>query len=101
MKRRKEPSSDAVEKVARLVNEINDKSKGNSDDEPSIEIPCSLCGRVINAAIWEKELWEFCQQNLNVGSFIMLRNVDIKVHPNPDLRSKCFFLFSSWICFNL
>jgi len=86
MKRRNEPTSDAVEKVASLVDKNHyDDSSGSSDSALSIEIPRSLCGRVTNAAIWEKELWEFCQQNLNVGTFVMLRNVDINGHPRPEI----------------
>lgn len=43
-----------------------------------IAAPISLTGRVINAIIWEEELWQLIQKEniAKVGSFIRLRNVN-------------------------
>jgi hypothetical protein len=43
----------------------------------AIEAPISLCGRVINAVIWEEELWTLIDKEkiVHVGSFIRLRNI--------------------------
>ena len=35
----------------------------------------SVCGRVVNLAVWESPHWDFSKRNFNVGDFIRLRNV--------------------------
>lgn len=43
-----------------------------------VEAPIVLCGRVINAVIWEEELWNLIHREaiVHIGSFIRLRNVN-------------------------
>jgi hypothetical protein len=43
-----------------------------------VEAPITLCGRVINAVIWEEELWNLIYNEavVQIGSFIRLRNVN-------------------------
>lgn len=43
-----------------------------------VEAPITLCGRVINAVIWEEELWNLMHREgiVQIGSFIRLRNVN-------------------------
>jgi len=43
-----------------------------------VEAPITLCGRVINAVIWEEELWNLIHREaiVQIGSFIRLRNVN-------------------------
>ena len=44
----------------------------------TIVSPISLTGRVINATIWEEELWQLIDKDgiIKVGSFIRLRNTN-------------------------
>ena len=84
-----EPSSDMVEKVASMVDKLN-RSATKNGSEIEMDIPISLCGRVINAAVWDKENWEFVKQNVEIGSFVMLRNVEITNFPIHKLPSKFF-----------
>lgn len=44
----------------------------------NIQPPASLCGRVINAIIWEENLWSLIQNEciIDVGSFVRLRNIN-------------------------
>lgn len=43
-----------------------------------IAAPVSLTGRVINATIWEEELWRLIQKEkiVDVGAFVRLRNIN-------------------------
>lgn len=43
-----------------------------------IAAPVSLTGRVINATIWEEELWQLIQKEkiVDVGAFVRLRNIN-------------------------
>jgi len=63
----------------------------SSSSGHSIEAPISLCGRVINAVIWEEELWNLlCKgQIVHTGSFIRLRNVSDSKLPNGMCDCEC------------
>lgn len=56
-----------------------DKIIGNLvESGTSIEAPLTLCGRVVNAIVWEEELWNLIHKEniLCVGTFVRLRNVN-------------------------
>ncbi len=57
----------------------------------AIEAPISLCGRVINAVIWEEELWTLIHKEeiVHVGSFIRLRNVSNSKMPTEICNCEC------------
>jgi len=40
--------------------------------------PKALCGKVANAVIWEESYWEMIQRYISIGSFIRLRNVEVR-----------------------
>jgi hypothetical protein len=82
-----EPSVTIVQKVANLVSHLKDGSSGTNNGS-MLEIPLSLCGKVMNALIWEKELWDFVQQNVSIGTFVYLRNAEIKSHPRSKFPGK-------------
>ena len=50
----------------------------NQNQCSSIVAPISLTGRVINATIWEEELWQLIHKEfiIEVGSFVRLRNIN-------------------------
>ena len=57
-----------------------------------IEAPISLTGRVINATIWEEELWQLIKKEniIDVGSFVRVRNTNSAKLPsgvNCEFRS--------------
>ena len=63
----------------------------SSSSGHAVEAPISLCGRVINAVIWEEELWTLIckEQIVHIGSFIRLRNVNNSKLPNGICDCEC------------
>lgn len=55
-----------------------------------VKAPLALCGRVINAIIWEEDLWNLIQRDgiINIGSFIRLRNINNAMLPS-GIRVNC------------
>jgi hypothetical protein len=43
--------------------------------EDPIEPPKSLCGKIVNVAVWEEPHWAFVRKRLQPGSFLRMRNV--------------------------
>ena len=43
-----------------------------------INAPFTLCGRVVNAIVWEEDLWNLISKEsiLRIGTFVRLRNVN-------------------------
>lgn len=43
-----------------------------------IETPLTLCGRVVNAIVWEEDLWNLISREniVRIGTFVRLRNVN-------------------------
>lgn len=62
-----------IEKVLDALASNDDLSQCNG-----VSAPISLTGRVINATIWEEELWQLIQRDkiVEVGSFVRLRNIN-------------------------
>jgi hypothetical protein len=65
-----DPPVEAVAKIAAIVEAH--KEAANLRD---LQVPVSLCGRVVNAFIWEVENWELVHSAVRIGNFIRLRNV--------------------------
>eukprot|EP00986_Skeletonema_menzelii_P006250 scaffold2358_cov222-Skeletonema_menzelii.AAC.4 len=55
-----------------------------------VNAPLALCGRVINAIIWEEDLWNLIQRDgiISIGSFIRLRNINNAMLPSGS-RVNC------------
>lgn len=75
-----------IEKTLKILSQ-----KGDENQCHDIIAPVSLTGRVINAKIWEEELWQLIQKEkiVEVGSFIRLRNIN-NVELLPNLYCECF-----------
>lgn len=65
-----DPPSEALQAIANAVETIK-----AVDNASTLEPPKSLCGRVMNVAVWEEPDLQFIKFALQVGSFIRLRNV--------------------------
>jgi hypothetical protein len=61
-----------------LLLEIETIIENMSKSGSILVAPLTLCGRVINAIIWEEELWNLIHREriLRIGTFIRLRNVN-------------------------
>jgi hypothetical protein len=55
--------------------ELLNNSKYNTETNQLLSEIISVCGRVINVAIWESPHWEFVKVNFKIGDFIRFRNV--------------------------
>ncbi|KAL7432027.1 hypothetical protein ACHAXM_002879 [Skeletonema potamos] len=55
-----------------------------------VNAPLALCGRVINAIIWEEDLWNLIQRDsiISIGSFVRLRNINNAMLPSGS-RVNC------------
>jgi hypothetical protein len=83
---RADPPSEAVVKIATLVQKLQASEPGLD-----LQAPKSLCGRVTNALVWEVRHWQVVTDNLSVGCFIRMRNVRVRnweITPNHKLKGK-------------
>lgn len=75
-----------------------------SSDPGSADVvtpPVALCGRVVNAVVWEEGLWDtVTSSGVGVGSFVRLRNVgNAGSGPIVSLGStNCEFAARSVLC---
>lgn len=83
---RGDPPSDAVFKVASIA-------QGLQASDSSMKIPKALCGRVANVVIWEDQQWALVREHAPVGTFLRLRNVDVRRWQKNTFR--CKFVISS------
>ena len=96
---RDDPPFEALEALGLAVEQL----KYEASIAPQVEKPDRFCGRVINAAIWERELWDYIDSRVEVGSFIRLRNVS--GYSPPGINLGCKFCSSPLsglgLCLNL
>jgi Telomeric single stranded DNA binding POT1/CDC13 len=53
----------------------------------ALQPPITLCGRVINVVIWEKQHWDLIKEQIvKIGSFVRFRNVNEHNLADTDLR---------------
>jgi Telomeric single stranded DNA binding POT1/CDC13 len=76
-----DPPSCVVEKLAGIMQELR-----RIRQNPNLQEPKALTGRLGNVAIWEEPFWELVQKAVKVGSFIRLRNVHDTRIPNGIRR---------------
>ena len=72
-----DPPEELLLEIEKIVGDIS-SSSSSEPGRPLIQAPITLCGRVINAIIWEEQLWNLIQREhiINIGSFVRLRNVN-------------------------
>jgi hypothetical protein len=78
---RGEPPPEALTRISSIVQRLQETNH-------AMEIPKALCGRVSNVLVWEESHWEFIRQSAPVGTFLRLRNVDIRKWQNTPFRCK-------------
>lgn len=76
-----DPPSSALVQLAALVKRLRFIRQN-----PDLQPPKVVTGRVVNVAIWEKTHWELVNQAVTVGSFVRLRNVRDDRLPNSGLH---------------
>ena len=64
-----DPPKEALISLHSTILYLNDQYDSNFNDIVSV------CGRVVNVAIWELPHWTFVKENLNIGDFIRIRNI--------------------------
>jgi hypothetical protein len=79
---RGDPPAEALEKVVKIIQELRESNN-------IVEIPLSFCGRVSNVLIWEEAHWTLIKEHAAVGTFLRLRNVDIRQWKHNNFRCKC------------
>lgn len=62
-----------MRRIAQIIDKMN--SDDSKEGDGIVEKPKSLCGRVVNVAIWEKPHWDLVAERIAVGMFIRFRNV--------------------------
>ena len=93
----RDPPRSALNALSRATNEL--KTNGGFADWSNIQAPDRFCGRVVNVAIWEREIWDYIESNIEVGSFIRLRNVSYELL--SGFKCWCKFratLFRYFVC---
>lgn len=70
-----------IEKILRETSssgQINQPPNKDCNAVFDIQPPLALCGRVVNAIIWEENLWHliYDENILRIGSFVRLRNIN-------------------------
>lgn len=76
-----DPPSSALVQLAALIKKLQFIRQN-----PDLQPPKVVAGRVVNVAIWEKAHWELVKQAVTVGSFVRLRNVRDDRLPNSGLH---------------
>ncbi|KAL3797465.1 hypothetical protein ACHAWO_000665 [Cyclotella atomus] len=71
-----DPPEKVLTEIERVIKTSSLTESQNQFD--GMAAPIALTGRVINATIWEEELWQLIQKEkiVEVGSFVRLRNVN-------------------------
>ena len=72
-----DPPEELLLEIEKIVGDIS-SSSSTEPGHPLIQAPITLCGRVINAIIWEEQLWNLIQREhiIHIGSFVRLRNIN-------------------------
>ena len=75
-----------IEKILKAISSLEQPDTTCS----GVNAPLALCGRVINAIIWEEDLWNLIQRDgiINIGSFVRLRNINNAMLPSGS-RVNC------------
>ncbi|KAG7368887.1 telomeric single stranded DNA binding POT1/CDC13-containing protein [Nitzschia inconspicua] len=75
-----DPPPEALEELVKIVQKLQQSSE-------DLVVPLSFCGRVANVLIWEEVHWTLLKEHVQLGTFIRLRNVDIRRWQYNQFRS--------------
>ncbi|CAJ1928291.1 unnamed protein product [Cylindrotheca closterium] len=70
-----DPPPEALKKISDVIDAL---VAANGILENGWQPPKALCGKVANAVVWEETYWDMIQKNLSVGSFVRMRNVEVR-----------------------
>lgn len=70
-----DPPSEALVALHSTIGTLNNSPYRTETTRVLSEV-VSVCGRVVNVAVWESHHWDFVKRNMRVGDFIRQRNVD-------------------------
>ncbi|KAL3926293.1 MAG: hypothetical protein SGBAC_013533, partial [Bacillariaceae sp.] len=73
--RQGDPPPEALKKISDVINAL---VAATGRQENGWQPPKALCGKVANAVVWEETYWDMIQKNLSVGSFVRMRNVEVR-----------------------
>jgi Telomeric single stranded DNA binding POT1/CDC13 len=77
-----DPPSVCLIKISEIIAKLQDLR-----NNPDLQPPKALSGRVANVAIWEKQHWDLINEGIvSVGSFIRLRNVQDSLFKDKMFR---------------
>jgi Telomeric single stranded DNA binding POT1/CDC13 len=78
-----DPPTEALVKIAKIVRKLE-----VFRENPDLQPPTKLTGRVVNVAIWEKQHWDLVVAGaIYVGCFVRLRNVKDEIFKESDMRA--------------
>ena len=93
-----------MEVLTSLESAVGSIRSTSSDSGPfsgaDVGPPVALCGRVVNAVVWEEGLWDrVTSSSVQVGSFVRLRNVgNASSGPTESLESTNCESSAHWEC---
>jgi hypothetical protein len=79
-----DPPPAAVSKVASIAQRLQTTNY-------SMKLPKALCGKVSNVVIWEDPHWALVTEHAPVGTFLRLRNIDVRRWQQNQFRCKSFY----------
>lgn len=93
-----DPPQEAVAHVASVIQSLNQRARkrNRSGAKDIMDIPKVLCGKVANVVNWEATHWDLIEQHVTVGSFLRLRNVEVRQWKMDSYRCKLLHLQSSY-----
>ncbi len=100
-----EPSEEVISNISKITKRmaIGDRDykeliDGKKSAFKEIEVPKSLCGRVVNIVVWESEHWTFLHRNdsqFGNGDFMRLKNARLDMDTGCEFKLSPFsFVFS-------
>jgi hypothetical protein len=82
-----DPPPEALVRISSIIQKLHQTSSSRNSSR-NLETPKALCGRVANVLIWEQSHWNLITENVPIGCFVRLRNVDVNQWKNNDFRCK-------------
>jgi hypothetical protein len=82
-----DPPPEALTKIASTIQKLHASGRSRN-----LETPKALCGKVANVLIWEESHWKLIADHASVGSFIRLRNVDVRKWKTNEFRCKSIYM---------
>jgi hypothetical protein len=86
--RQGDPPPAALSKIASIIRGMKAGDATNDESLASLQVPESTCGKVANVIIWERHHWILIENHVPIGTFLRLRNVDVRHYMNNPFRCK-------------